>query len=77
MDDYRVTVITAYHDECEYVFELPRCYTCTRGLSPATWISLNSLFSTGLVLSLENFPASVARRWNSTICFALHKTVLS
>jgi hypothetical protein len=40
MDDYSVTVITAYDDEYEYVAskvsEPPRCYICSRELETAT-----------------------------------------
>jgi hypothetical protein len=47
MGDYRVTFITSYDDECEYVAskvsELPRRYTCSRGLVTATCARLFEL----------------------------------
>jgi hypothetical protein len=68
MDDYRVSFITAYDDECElrrlegFRASSPLHLQSRASDSHLRSISLNSLFSTGLVLCWENLPASVARR---------------
>ena len=65
-DDYGITVIAAYAEDGEKVapegfLSSSLLHLHSRAMdSQLRSISLNSLFSTELVLSLENFPASVA-----------------